>query len=174
MPTKARGRDHLKIIEHTVRYLFIDLDNVDAEWLGAECIYSYILRLARKDATDFSLFVDAADRIAELSDADERSRLMEALVMASMNKPGFGIRMLEWRMDEEIRRNLEEMIPLMGALRLTDEQRKAAERIAEVSDAPDAIFDKIRRAKPEEVGELYDLVYEAARTNNWGSLSYIR
>jgi len=42
----------------------------------------------------------------------------------------------------------------LEALRLTDEQRKAAERIAEVGYAPDAIFDKIRRTKPEEVASF--------------------
>ncbi|TBE02301.1 hypothetical protein [Rhizobium ruizarguesonis] len=172
MPKKARMSEHLKVMTKEVSYLFIDLDQIDAKELEVDGIHSKILRLVRPDATDFAMFRETAEEISLLSDATERHRLMSALVVASMNKEGFGLRMLEIEMDEEIRKNLIGMIPIMDEKRLVDEKRRGMRLAAELSSAPEWVYEKI--TSTFDLGELealYEGVTEAAKTRDWDAFA---
>lgn len=168
-PEAFREAEHMKIRTKVVSYLYVDLDQVDAPILENDGIYSMLLRLSRKDATEFSLFEQAYYDILSLSDADERHRLMAALVMASMNKAGFGERILEFEMDAEIRENLKTMIPIMEKLRIADEKRKALTGYVKLGGGPIALLQRIERANLQELTELYQRVFEAALDRDWRS-----
>lgn len=168
-PKKFRMNEHLKVRTKEVSYLYVDLDQIDPALLEQDGIYSFILRLSRKDATDFSMFEQAYADIQELSDADERHRLMAALVMASMNKFGFGQRILEFEMDADIRENLKTMLPIVEELRIADEKRKALRGYVTLGQGPASLLQRIKHAGLAELSDIYDQVFEAATSRDWSS-----
>jgi|AraplaMF_Col_mMF_1032025.scaffolds.fasta_scaffold04719_3 hypothetical protein len=58
-PRTFREKQHLTVTKQSVEYVYIDLEQVDAQKLETDGIYSTILRLARPDATDFRAFEHA-------------------------------------------------------------------------------------------------------------------
>jgi hypothetical protein len=71
-------------------------------------------------------------------------------------------------MDEEIRKNLIGMIPIMEKQCLVDEKRRGMRLAADLSAAPEWVYEKIRMTSDlSELDTLYDGVTWAAKTRQW-------
>ncbi|MHC1548746.1 hypothetical protein [Phyllobacterium sp. K27] len=172
MPPSRARTVHGKIVERNVRHLFIDLNQIRAAELENDDLASLILRLSRKDATDFCLFIHAAERISnEVSVAEERDKLLMALVVASFNKPDLGQRAIrELVMDEDTRKNLERMIPVFNDMRKADMARRGVIRGLKLSKAPTSVVEHVEKLSDDEIVDLEQYIDEYIADENWDAI----
>lgn len=168
---------HCQIIEKTVKHLFIDLNQIPSDVLERSDLYSRILRLSRRDATDFALFEATSKAIDNLLDADERSKLKTALIVAAMNKKETAELAMGLNMDKETRKNLEAIIPIFADVRLQDAYEEKVELIRanifdlmELGDAPEEAFEILHETKDAGLDALLNVVRTAAKARDWSFL----